>query len=322
MTVFPVWKDTEITLTGSSTYTDYVLRNDDTGEIFFTGRAYVLPNTYSATFNINKVIQSQLVSRYEPNQPGVWYHDTTASLRFSVLVGGVTQHECFTWMDYSYDSIPIAPTMLINSPVKGIYDINGKCIISIVNTSQNGSNVEIKMGSTTVFSGVVSGMGIHHYEIPSNKMTEGVLTVKVGNVQKQFRVETTCKPYELIYKNKIGGYDTLVINGNAKKTDTWTHYNINRSFKNTTLEFEQAHYLLDMQEKYVFHTGRISENEVERLANLFQSTRMYLLEHSTGKIIPIVITDTQMEHLTFQNNGYRLVQFTINASASQSKVVR
>lgn len=128
-----------------------------------------------------------------------------------------------------------------------------------------------------------------------------------------------CGDAALYYLNAAGGYDAFLIEGNVNRTDKFTQGDYYKAYDNTTIEFGRTRYLTEITQAYELHTGWLSDDEAQRLAdNLFPSTRVWLHLLADDIIMPVVITDTEAPHKTYKNNGEQLVSYTIKVETSQT----
>lgn len=318
MTIFPVYKDTYCTVVSTSstdfhTSIDYELRVMESGDVIFSGRAYKLPDSNNVSFNVSKIVQSFIKSNIDPLKENQLQRDNDATLHFGVYINGVLKEEFFTYDDYSYKE----SGSLLNSPIRGIYDEDGKCIISVLNASSTAKGMQINGTSVSVPS-----LGIYHYVLDCGGITSGKVTVIYDGKITEWKVRNMCTSYGLMYKNTRGGYDYFPIEGRTVKTDKWDSYIINRSFNNNTLDFEIDNYLLDENTLWELHTGYLKEDEVYRMGEIFKSTKVFLYVASEDRYIPVVITDKEVKYLHYGNNGQNMAAYTINIKESQSKVIR
>lgn len=132
-----------------------------------------------------------------------------------------------------------------------------------------------------------------------------------------------CGDYALYYQNSYGGWDSYLCEYNVKLSDSLTNHSYSRGVKNYTNEFENIIYTMDVERQYEISTGWLSDVEASNLAtNLLQSTRIYLHDLKDNKIIPVVITDTKVDHKTYRTNGRKPVSYTIKLKSSRKRIRR
>ena len=127
-----------------------------------------------------------------------------------------------------------------------------------------------------------------------------------------------CGPGAFYFLSKAGGWSAFLIEGKIKRTDKYTQTEYRKSFDNQTIEFGRVRLLNEVQPTWEVTTGFMTDQESERLAeNLLPSQRVYLHLFDTDEILPVVITDSQCEHKTYDNQKDTPFYYTIKVEASQ-----
>lgn len=128
-----------------------------------------------------------------------------------------------------------------------------------------------------------------------------------------------CGDAALYYLSSRGSWEAFLIEGLVKRTDKYTQNDYYKSFDNTTIEFGRRRFLTDIKRTWELNTGWLSDREAEAVAtDIFPSTQVYLHLLDTDEMLPVVITDTQAEFKTYENQNYQLVSYKISVEASQS----
>lgn len=132
-----------------------------------------------------------------------------------------------------------------------------------------------------------------------------------------------CGKMALYYQGAAGGWNSFLIEGNVKRTDKLTNHSISRRVKNTSIDFENMIYSMDVEPSYELSTGWLTDAQAANLAeNLLQSPRIYAHNLETDEIFPVVITDTNVQYKTYRTNSRKPVNYVIKVKASQSKIRR
>ena len=92
-----------------------------------------------------------------------------------------------------------------------------------------------------------------------------------------------------------------------------------KDYNNNLTEFGKYTYLNQLVGKWELNTGYMNDAESERFARyLASSTECYLVDFKNSLIIPVVITDTQVNYKTMVNDGQDSpYYYTINVESSQ-----
>ena len=115
-----------------------------------------------------------------------------------------------------------------------------------------------------------------------------------------------------------GGWSCFLIEGRIKRVDKFNQQEYKKSFDNTTIEFGRVRMVNEIQPTWEITTGFLSDAESKRLAeSLLPSQRVYLHLFEEDEILPVVITDSQVEHKTYENQKDTPFYYTIKVEASQ-----
>ena len=151
-------------------------------------------------------------------------------------------------------------------------------------------------------------------------------SVSAGNVVTNSITHTNngyCGDWALYYQNRYGGWDSLLIEGNVKRTDSMTQHKYSKAAKNTSIDFEDTVYTNDVDRRWQMYTGWMSDQEAAIFAdNVLQSTRVFAHNLVQNEIIPVVIVDSTAEHKTYRNQGHKKFNYVLNVKASQTNIRR
>lgn len=325
----PVWKDTFCELISKNAYADYEIHNDKNNEIIYKGRAYRLPSEATVKIKVNEIVQNYLRSNINFSILDEW-QNTGSDFNFTIYANGSPIQSYFTWLDFSYEK-PLLSVTPVSFPITGELDRRQTFVCSWLQTANtdiacridgNGGEIlwddeAVSGGNAGLYTFVSSGIS----EMPgSNEI--GVYAIEHSihiNELITYKFINACNKYNLIYLNKYGGWDTLLMKGTDTMTDTWTNYQIDRAFDNTTRQFEREHYLKGIDKKIKMNTGWLTEEQSLRMDNLLESNRIYLENLEDGTIIPVIITDTSFDYKTTANQGKKAINYTINVQYSQQR---
>lgn len=128
-----------------------------------------------------------------------------------------------------------------------------------------------------------------------------------------------CGDYGFIYRNLKGGWDSFLFEGKCKRSDNFSLSQMKKDYNNNLTEFGKYTYLNQLVGKWELNTGYMNDAESERFARyLASSTECYLVDFKNSLIIPVVITDTQVNYKTMVNDGQDSpYYYTINVESSQ-----
>lgn len=285
----PIWRDIYYTSTAFSALS-YAVQIVG-AQTIYTGRAFRKPYASAITINISKICQDYI-------------KDSFRDVDFRNYVGGTYVHPG-SYLEFNLLN-------LANGTVLGTYGFvydwsyeNWNGLARIVSNPINGHTVSGMYDFSTMLRNVVA--------TNSMELATNINRIAQGN---------SCGEIALYYKNRKGGWDTFLIEGNWTKKDEYTKYTYNRSFNNNTLEFENGTYHSQIITSYQLVTGWLNDQESENLAfNLLSSNEVYLHNLCEDKVYPVVIKDNTATYKTYKNNSRKLVNYQINVEESQRKEV-
>ena len=159
----------------------------------------------------------------------------------------------------------------------------------------------------------------------SNMMVFSSSVSSGGTVTNSIRFPggTYCGKMALYYQGAAGGWNSFLIEGNVKRIDKLTNHSISRRVRNTSIDFENQTYSIDVEPSYELSTGWLTDAQAANLAeNLLHSPRVYAHDLVTGEIYPVLITDTSIQYKTYRTNGRKRVSYVIKVKASKTKIRR
>lgn len=150
-----------------------------------------------------------------------------------------------------------------------------------------------------------------------------------------------CGPGAFIYRNRFGGWDSFLIEGNIIKTDNYTklnyrtkgEYNQGFNFVNSNSQYKLEKHTdnVSIDTTYEAYTGWLSDEEAERLVFHLLSSPMVFFQdlHRENKLypvddfvnLPIRITTSSAEYKKFRN-GKKMVNYLITFEKGNIEKVR
>ena len=132
-----------------------------------------------------------------------------------------------------------------------------------------------------------------------------------------------CGDFAVYYVGRKGGWNAFLFEGMCKRTDKLKDYKYDRVANNTTIEFENGKYMVEINPSYELKTGWLTDEQSELFASdLVSSPKIYLHNLTENKIVPALINASTAEYKTFANNGRKMVQYTLQVEESQTKIRR
>lgn len=231
--------------------------------------------------------------------------------------------------DWSYKDRDLTKGTMLSDPITGLVDPRQYLVASwILPTGTGVVNRFFYIDGTSTAIDISLNSGINGYtytEDLSNKLWPCgsyliVGFVEDGNIsdrQIRYDIDTTGKDYVLYYTNSAGGWDSLLVEGNVRKTDEIKSETYTRKVLNTSQEFARNKYLNTITSSWVLYTGYLNDIQASKMFNLIESTKVYLHNLKDNTITPVLITDTNCEYKTYTNQGKNKFYYTINVETSQ-----
>lgn len=146
-------------------------------------------------------------------------------------------------------------------------------------------------------------------------------TIELGDNQVTYSVDG-CGQYAAYYVNSHGGWDAFLFEGKSKRVDDIERHMIEKSFKNTSIDFEKNTYLSELEIKYELSTGWLTDEQSARFAKeLVESNMVYIHDLADDRIFPVVIDNDTAEFKKWSDNR-RMVSHTLSVIESQKRIRR
>lgn len=312
--VFPIYKNYIYSEDTVETFIEYHLNYD--GEIIYAGKAYKYPGSETIAFLLNEV-----TSNYLSN--GIVFEEQTSVIpdylkTFIIKTSTDSERAVTFFNDWSYKDRDLTKGSMLSDPITGLVDSRQYLISSWILPTSVGTVYRSTANSKTDISLNYGINGYNYLEDLSKKVIECGSYINIGFEDDYIKyvIDNTDKDYVLYYTNAAGGWDSLLVEGNAKKTDnikseTFTQKRLN------VQEFDKTKYLNTMTASWVLYTGYLTDEQASKMFNLIESNNVYLHNLKSNTIIPVLITDTNCEYKTYSNNGRSKFYYTINIEASQ-----
>lgn len=146
-----------------------------------------------------------------------------------------------------------------------------------------------------------------------------------------------CGDGAFIYRNRFGGWDSFLIEGNISKTDEYNKQNYRMKGEyNSIYSVNSLHHFdekytdsIDINTKFEAYTGWLTDEEAERLAFHLLSSPIVYFQNFNGDLydsdpytmVPVRLTSSSAEYKKFRN-GRRLVNYLITFESCNIPKVR
>lgn len=313
-TYIPIWRDTFVDL-GAVDVATFTVTLDSDQSVLYSGKAVRRPDEATLTVRVNDIV-ADLLGRdlLALDDPFTGYGAFTAAV--TVSGNGVTSQLTFI-NDWSYDrSKTYGSTFILSDPVNGLVDGRQRLAVSGVFGGSERVSYTKTDGTTSTAAVGITGAGTWLTDLGT---VPNLAAVSLGGVT--WRVDSLCGEWALHYINASGGWDTLLMRGGGKRTDRITRYEHNRSHDNSDpLSRGRVNYLNDMTTRWELRTGWLSDDAASRMWELTESVLVFLEDIPSGNIVPVVVTDSDTVFKTYNNQGRRMVDYTVTVELAAERV--
>lgn len=320
---YPIWQDTFMEISADTEYIDY--RIEAGGSSIYSGRAYIIDG--ATCVRLNRIVESYIESDFNPNEITESSGLTTSTYKPYIIVS--VHYSTDDWatetdygnyrfyLDWSYEA---ENRSLLDFPAATVLDDRQYFISAAMSHSDEISHtVNVYDTDGSIMSGSTSSLEYTSSMKYLPLSGVGSITVTVSGNTNTYTVKRTCATHCMYYRNKYGGYDSLLFNRTSRETDNFTISSYRTDSNNNSIGFETVQYNKDNERKFKLKSYWIAGGMSGRVADAFASTEAYLQDLETGEIIAVNITNTNVARQTFHNNGRKMIQYTVEVSDARKR---
>ena len=335
----PIWKD-YFTNLGAVASQYFRLRVG--GNTIYQGRAYRAASSGNLYVRINEICadyMSQAVPALNTTSAASAQFPMSFVVQKSSNGSSWTNVETVDFNDdWSYDPSFDPSTMGMSFPITGRVDIRQRITqtrytntsVTAVATYDGGGtqNVSLNVITSTDFSAywnALSAAGKGRVEFPcSTYATYGGKTLKSVTIGlTTYTIVDKCHRYALYYKNPFGGYDSLLIEGNARKRRAVSRDTFTADYNNARKTREEWDFQNENTETWTLHTGLLTDEESARMPYLLESTDVYFVDLANPSVyIPAVIATDSYDIQTYKSNGRTMTDYAFDVRIAQKQYRR
>ena len=329
----PVWRDFLYSPSGFRNGQDYAysLRGSG-GTVLYQGVTVAPDSSHTPDpINITRLVESYVNSGDFNYTSGSWKKlpgELTVNF-YKVGQSGLIQ-QWLIWNDWSRYKLVYDSISTLNDPINFracqgmklplcVYQ-KGTTSWSMTEAKKNGTS------STTSFS-YPSSYKFAIY-VPSYTSSAKRLDFKRGGTTQFSYDMTACGQGYFLYRNRFGGWDSFLIEGNIYKKEGYARQNYT-SPVNTSYGYSVDRHTdrTNITTSYEVHTGWLTDQEAERLVyHLLSSPKVYFTSfegdhYELGDMKEVILTGSQAEYKKYRN-GRKLTSYTITFDAADTKRVQ
>lgn len=338
----PIWKDYFIDL-GSAASAQFRIRiGSYNGTTIYSGLAFKRPGQTN-----NKIKINDICADYLQNVLPSLSHAEFSALQFPLTFYIQKNTSGSTWTnveavsflnDWSYDYDYDPETMGMAFPINGRTDRRQPLLFTAYESSEITATLNYADGTSSFiiipieltddfdasfnedFSRMLraAGSGTAVLDLSSR---ENLVSVEING--QTYEIMDSCSRYALYYVNAYGGWDSLLIEGNTKESDSLKRQLRSIEYDNTNITNRGTeNYLTEIEKKFSMNTAWLTDDQSLRMHHLLNSTCVYLFDMMRQQMIPVVLTNSSTEYKTYRNNGKQLISYTIEMTIAQNRIRR
>lgn len=191
-------------------------------------------------------------------------------------------------------------------------------------TSRNVTSTTVSTGSTAIAVSLNhAGAQCQSFDVANNATYSGKTLTSFTMGLASYTVTTKCARYVLYYKNPFGGYDHLLIEGNAKKVRSVSRDTFTADYDNTAQRREEWVFQGENSETWTLHTGLLADAESERMPYLLESTDVFFCDLVAPSVfIPAIIVTDSYDVKTYKSNGRQMTDYGFDVRIAQKQYRR
>lgn len=311
----PIWKDYPVSL-GADAVVEFQVKSDGNA-VIYRGKSYKRPGDTQNAILLNRIAADYLAQSL-PDLSANGFNAAPIAETFSVdkVVNGVisfvmAEQFVFDWSYTNRLSIDAA------APIDGVLDPRLPMLFtSYAFNSSYTLTLTKSDGSTQQVTPTGNGAGTLVFRLPADVVSASIR----GFV---YEVRKSCASYALIYVNAFGGWDSLSLADAELLTDSYNRSQYRKAYDTADLSARgTTDYLNEITRSWQLYTNYLTDEQSKRMYHLFGSNDVYLYDLVAAQAMPVVLTDKSHNYKTFQNQGRKLVNYSLTVQLAQERIRR
>lgn len=334
----PIWKDKFVNL-GSYASRYFRIRVGST--TIYSGRAYRAASSGSLFVRINDICADYIAQR-PAGVPVISASTMTFPVSFTVQQSSngsswTTVETVDFNDDWSYVKNFDPSVSGMAFPVTGRIDLRQR--IYQTRYSSGSVTATARYGSTTrsisltvqtsppqdafLISLCHAGAGYVVFDCASYATYSGKTLTSVTIGAATYVVTKTCPQKVVYYKNPFGGYDHLLIEGNATRSRSVQRETFVADYDNNYRMRERWDFQNEVTETWTFNTGLLTLDETARMPYLLDSPLVFIADlGSPSAIVPALVVTDSYQAETYAMKGTRMKNHTFDVAVAQNELKR
>ena len=334
----PIWKDKFVNL---GTYASRYFRIQVGGTTIYSGRAYRAASSGSLFVRINDICADYIA----PKPLAVPYlSGSTMSFPVSFTVQSSSNGSSWSTVetvqfndDWSYDNGFDPSVSGMAFPVTGRIDLRQRiyqtrystgAVTAVARYGSTTRNVSLSVQTSPPQDGFLNalchaGAGYVVFDCAANATYSGktLTSVKIGAAT--YVVTKTCPRKVVYYKNPFGGYDHLLIEGNATRSRSVQRESFVADYDNNYRTRERWDFQNEVTETWNLNTGLLTLDESARMPYLLDSPQVFICDlGSPSACVPALIATDSYQAETYAVKGTRMKNHSFDVAIAQNELKR
>ena len=314
-----IWKDYFVDF-GDTDSVNFEVSFAATGVAIYTGKAYRKPGAATCEIRINDICADYLGIPC-PLTGETSEHGIAVSFDITNLDTGMIIDTVEFLPDWSYDYGYELASGIITFPIVKTVDPRAPFVYSSLEPNNPFSvGLTLEDGTTQTENLNANSDGVVMFDIMDYTAELAKKVVRILIDGHYYDVDwSLCHNYALYYRNAFGGWDTLLVQGFARKTDGYTRHSQGQTYDNRQSTGRgRRDYAIEVQRSFELLTGWLDEAQAALMHHVLGSTSVYLYDLIGGRAFPVVLTNADCPYKTYDRDG--MIDYTINAQIAQEMV--
>lgn len=334
----PIWKDKFVNL---GTYASRYFRIRVGSTTIYSGRAYRAASSGDLFVRINDICADYIA----PKPLAVPYlSGSTMAFPVSFTVQSSSNGSSWSTVetvqfndDWSYDNGFNPSVSGMAFPITGRIDLRQRIYqtryttSSVTAVARYGSttrNVSLTVQTSPPQDGFLNalchaGAGYVVFDCAANATYSGKTLASVTIGTATYDVAKTCPQKVLYYKNPFGGYDHLLIEGNALRSRSIQRETFVADYDNGYRNRERWDFQNEVTETWTLNTGLLTLDESARMPYLLDSPLVFIADlDNPSAIVPALVVTDSYQAETYAVKGSRMKNHTFDVKVAQNEYRR
>lgn len=242
-------------------------------------------------------------------------------------------HEFKLYWDYDYGETSYDTQMYVanykrSKPIEMILDDRQRFMFTVYNSGNTIGTIYVHNENAQniwTFNPASYGYVTYQLDLSANASMSlsQELYFNMYGVKEElvWKVKRTCNRYALYYVNRLGGWDTVLMNGKSVQTEDAQASQFKQWSIYGSTTFGRKDYRKQLTQSWELTKTNLTDAQAAAMNQIAFSNHIYLHDLETGLILPVNYVDNTFEWKKTRNNSNRLNQVTMNFRASQDKFI-